>query len=80
MHGMLSLNRGGLFGGLPVCWGDTNGDYIIGIVDLMNVLGCWGQYGCGYGDFNYSGTVDVYDLNIFLSLYGTVCEGHQLWD
>jgi len=76
----LSYNRGGLFGGLPVCLGDVNGDYIIGSADLMLLLSCWGLYGCSSGDFNYSGVVNVYDLNIFLSLYGTICEGHPLWD
>lgn len=80
MHSMLSYNRGGLFGGLPVCLGDVNGDYIIGSADLMLLLSCWGLYGCSSGDFNYSGVVNVYDLNIFLSLYGTICEGHPLWD
>jgi len=46
----------------------------------MLLLSCWGLYGCSSGDFNYSGVVNVYDLNIFLSLYGTICEGHPLWD
>ena len=79
MHNMLSYNRGGLFGGLPICFCDVNGDYVVGLTDLLSVLGCWGQTDCPEGDFNYSGTVDIYDLNFFLSRYGTICEGHSSW-
>ena len=78
MHNMLGYNRGGLFGELPICFCDVNGDYVVGSVDLLAVLTCWGQTGCLYGDFNYSGTVDVYDLTYLLSRYGIICEGHQL--
>ena len=79
MHNMLAYNRGGLFGGLPICFCDVNGDYVVGLVDLLSVLSCWGQTDCPDGDFNYSGTVDIYDLTFFLSRYGTICEGHSLW-
>jgi hypothetical protein len=79
MHDMLSYQRAGLFGGYPICLGDCNGDYVVGISDLMLILSCWGSAGCLDGDINHSGLVNIYDLNMFLSLYGTICEGNILW-
>jgi hypothetical protein len=80
MHNMLEYQRASLFGGDVFCFGDVNGDLIIGSGDLIWLLTCYGIPGCLVGDVNGSGLVNVYDLNFVLSHYGQICEGHALYE
>lgn len=58
------------------CFGDLNGDLLITISDLAQLLGHYGMTsGATYfeGDFNGDGDVDLSDLATLLGLYGTGC-------
>jgi hypothetical protein len=51
------------------CRADIDGDGTIGVLDLLAVLGAWGQPG-GPADVNRDGTVDVLDLLEVLASWG----------
>mgnify|MGYP006277727727 FL=1 len=58
------------------CPGDTDGDGVVGLPDLLTVLANFGNAvpgGPADGDFNNNGTVDLTDLLLVLSNFGTVC-------
>ncbi len=55
-----------------VCQGDTNGDNLVNLSDLNNVLFNFGGPG-PTGDVNASGGVDLADLNIVLFNFGNTC-------
>ena len=65
-----SLN---LVGSTPgqTCDGDLNGDYTIGIDDLLLLLANFGS--SGVGDLNADGIVDINDLLQMLGLFGQDC-------
>ncbi len=48
--------------------GDVNGDAVVDVADLLELLGTWGPCADCPADFNGNGTVDVLDL---LALLGT---------
>ena len=54
----------------PNCSGDTNGDQLVNVADLLAVIGAWAQSDptC---DFDESGTVDVADLLIVIGAWGS---------
>ena len=54
----------------PGCTGDTNGDLLVNVEDLLAVIGAWAQSNpiC---DFDESGTVDVADLLIVIGAWGS---------
>ena len=54
--------------GLPCFSGDTNFDNVVDVIDLLNVLGCWGRDpdDCGFVDLDDNGEVGVGDLLIVL--------------
>ena len=54
----------------PSCTGDTNGDQLVNVEDLLAVIGAWAQSNpiC---DFDESGTVDVADLLIVIGAWGS---------
>ena len=62
------------FQGVPgdPCRGDTNGDGITNITDLLVLLGSWGLCGatCCAADFDNSGLVNVTDLLQLLGAWG----------
>jgi Zn-dependent metalloprotease len=51
------------------CTGDTDGDGMVGVSDLLVVIDMWGQSG-GAGDINEDGTVDVADLLSIVDAWG----------
>jgi hypothetical protein len=53
----------------PACAGDTDGDGMVGVSDLLVVIDMWGQSG-GAGDINDDGTVDVGDLLAVVDAWG----------
>ena len=57
------------------CLGDIDGDGSIGLSDLAQLLGHYGQTGVSYyeGDLDVDGDVDLDDLAEFLSRYGDPC-------
>jgi hypothetical protein len=53
------------------CPGDTNGDGLVDVSDLVNVILDWGTNGAAHsGDVNGSGTVDVADLVAVVLAWG----------
>jgi hypothetical protein len=59
----------------PACYGDLDGDHLINLNDLAQLLGHYGQTGMTYedGDLNEDGEIDLDDLAEMLSLYGRPC-------
>ena len=56
------------------CPGDSNGDEVVDIMDLLALLAQWGSCdGCS-ADYNNSGVVDIEDLLIMLGGWGA-CDG-----
>ena len=57
------------------CPGDLNGDYVVDLSDLAQLLGHYGATGVPYssGDLDGDRDVDLGDLAELLSLYGMVC-------
>ena len=59
------------------CFGDLDGDGVIGLSDLAQLLSNYGTTsGAVYedGDLDADGDVDLADLAALLAVYGTVCE------
>ncbi|HRP62988.1 MAG TPA: dockerin type I domain-containing protein [Phycisphaerales bacterium] len=56
--------------GTPTCAGDLNGDNTIDVLDLLILLGAWGNNPGHPADMNGDGTVDVLDLLILLGAWG----------
>jgi len=58
------------------CFGDLDGDGVVGIADLAQLLGHYGVTGGATyedGDLDGDGDVDIADLAALLGVYGTVC-------
>ncbi len=56
------------------CAGDANGDRVVDLTDLAEVLAGFGQTGVGLaGDVDYDGDVDLTDLAIVLANFGVAC-------
>ena len=55
----------------PSCTGDVNGDLVVDILDLLEVISQWGacKGACG-PDFNLDGRVDILDLLAVISSWG----------
>ncbi len=58
------------------CPWDVNGDGVVNVLDLIDLLLCFGQPaipGCVGADVNEDGTVNVLDLIDLLLEFGTAC-------
>ncbi len=70
---------GGFWAGFteqPFCFGDFDDDGVIGLSDLAQLLGYYGETsGMEYenGDLDGDGDVDLSDLAALLGVYGDVC-------
>ena len=51
------------------CTGDTNGDGMVNVTDILAVVGAWGESG-GSSDVNGDGIVDVSDLLAVVNAWG----------
>lgn len=51
------------------CFGDLDGDGVVGVSDVANLLAVWGDHE-GAGDFNGDGRADAFDLASVLSAWG----------
>ena len=62
--------------GVNPCPEDTNGDGVVNVLDLIELLQCFGQPalpGCQREDVNGDGTVNVLDLIELLLEFGQNC-------
>lgn len=60
----------------PVCFGDIDGDSVIGLSDLGIILANYGTTSGAtpeMGDLDDDGDVDLSDLGEFLAVFGTLC-------
>ena len=60
----------------PPCPADITGDGVMNVLDLIDLLLCFGQPaipGCEAEDVNGDGTVNVLDLIELLFAFGTAC-------
>lgn len=56
------------------CPGDTNGDNVVDLSDLAQVISEFGQVGAGFaGDVDGDGDVDLSDLALVLGVFGSAC-------
>ena len=56
------------------CPGDLDGDLIVGVSDILALLGSFGcTEACGPGDVNADGVVNVSDILFVLGLFGMSC-------
>ena len=53
----------------PACPADINGDSIVGVNDLLEVVGFWGEENVP-ADINGDGDVNVTDLLLVVSMWG----------
>ncbi len=63
-------------GTVVCCPGDVNGDGTVNVLDLIDLLLCFGQPAnppCDSVDVNNDGTVNVLDLIELLLAFGTAC-------
>jgi hypothetical protein len=62
------------FTGTVGCPGDLDGDNIVGVSDILQLLGSFGCDGsCGPPDVNADGSVNVTDVLFLLGLFGSSC-------
>ena len=60
--------------GVVGCPGDLDGDQIVGVSDVLMLLGSFGCDGeCGAPDVNADGSVNVTDILFLLGLFGSSC-------
>jgi len=56
------------------CPGDLDGDNLVGVSDILQLLGSFGCSGpCGAPDVNADGAVNVTDVLFLLGLFGSSC-------
>ena len=56
------------------CVGDVNGDLVVTVSDILEVLGEFGCLSNCSNDVNGDGYVNVADVLLVLSAFGTTCE------
>ena len=79
MHAMISITRPGLVNNdANVCVGDINGDYVVGMNDMLLMLANWDDLYWEDGDMNGDGFFTVTDVQIVLAQWGTICFGAEL--
>lgn len=79
MHAMIPITRPGLVNNdANVCVGDINGDYVVGMSDMLLILTNWGDLYWEDGDINGDGFFTVTDVQIVLGQWGTICFGAEL--
>jgi hypothetical protein len=73
--GDLTLTGGFWPGTTPFCHGDITGDGEVGLVDLAELMGHYGETGATYqdGDLTGDGEVSLFDLAELFMFYGDIC-------
>lgn len=82
MHAMLEYQRSDLFSDEVFCFGDLDGDCMVGTSDLLVVLSYIGCQFCTEGDIDLDHMVTSNDLLYLLNVYGQECncDGIQIPD
>ncbi len=65
-----------VFGPVVPCPADVNGDGNVNVLDLIEVLLCFGQHAippCDQADIVFDGNINVLDLIDLLLAFGTAC-------
>lgn len=79
MHNMLPITRPNIIDtDDDVCIGDINGDYVVGMNDLLLILQNWENIYWEEGDVSGDGFFTVIDVQIVLAQWGTICFGAEL--
>ncbi len=80
MHAMLEYQRSELFSDEVFCFGDLDGDCMVGTSDLLIVLSNFNCEFCTEGDIDLDHAVTTNDLLYLLNVYGQQCncEGIQI--
>lgn len=80
MHAMLEYQRSELFSDEVFCFGDLDGDCMVGTSDLLIVLSHFNCEFCTEGDIDLDHAVTTNDLLYLLNVYGQQCncEGIQI--
>ena len=79
MHAMIPITRPGLVNNdANVCVGDIDGDYVVGMNDMLLMLANWNDLYWEDGDMNGDGFFTVTDVQIVLAQWGTICFGAEL--
>jgi len=79
MHAMIPITRPGLVNNdANVCVGDIDGDYVVGMNDMLLMLTNWEDLYWEDGDMNGDGFFTVSDVQIVLGQWGTICFGAEL--
>ena len=79
MHTMIPITRPGLVNNdADVCVGDLDGDYVVGMNDMLLMLVNWENLYWEDGDLNGDGFFTITDFQIVLSQWGVVCFGAEL--
>ncbi len=74
--GLSLVNGRGVAGGGGLCPADINGDGVTNVLDLIDLLLCFGlpaAGGCNDKDINGDASVNVLDLIDLLLAFGTAC-------
>ena len=78
MHNWVVNERSTLIDLDPFCWGDINGDLVVGTNDLLSILTNFGEEAaidCPECDLNFDGIIGASDILILNTVYGNVCGG-----
>lgn len=79
MHTMIPITRPGLINNdANVCVGDIDGDYVVGMNDMLLMLTNWEDIYWEEGDMNGDGFFTVSDFQIVLAQWGNICFGAEL--
>jgi hypothetical protein len=79
MHSMIPITRPGLVNNdANVCVGDIDGDYVVGMNDMLLMLSNWDDIYWEGGDMNGDGFFTITDFQIVLAQWGTICFGAEL--
>lgn len=59
----------------PACPGDVNGDNMVGLADIAEIINCWAQpASCNIAaDLDSSDSIGLGDLAVIINFWGTSC-------
>jgi hypothetical protein len=82
MHNHMVYNRPTIIDEEDItCFGDINGDYVVGTNDLMSILACWEEEpvgDCELCDLTQDGIIGASDILFLNTVYGNQCAG-PMW-
>ena len=79
MHAMLEYQRSDLFSDETFCFGDFDGDCLVGTSDLLHLLSYFNCNYCTEADLDLDHLVTTSDLQLLLSVYGQECDCGELY-